>query len=467
VSAGPDTVPGASAGTAAEAVEAALRRADEHDPQLGVYMTRFDDAARRRAAQLDVAAAAGAPRGPLHGVVVAVKDNIAVAEGPTTAQSTVLDPEWGRDRDAVVVERLKAAGAIVIGKTTLHELAVGHPEPPGRFPEARNPWAPDRYAGGSSSGSAAGVAADLFPIALGSDTGGSLRIPASLCGVTTLMPTYGRVPLAGCVPLSFTIDRIGPIARTAREAAVTLEAIAGPHPSDPAAAEREVERFGELLDGSVAGLRIGVERAHHFPDGTDPDVAPAFEEALAVLEQAGAELVEVTLPHWDEAVAAHAVIEGAESLACHQRELRERWDELTPWTRLAFSRGALVTGADYVQAQRVRRVVQKGLARLFREVDVVASPTLGIAAVPLEELYASTEATLSLFHHIHTRYWNTVGNPVMSIPMGFTRDRLPLGLQLAARPFAESLVLRTADAYQRRTSWHEHHALPASEGSET
>lgn len=450
--------------TAVASVEAALRRADELDPRLGVYMTRFDEPARRRAAELDAETAAGISRGPLHGVVVAVKDNIAVAEGATTAQSTVLDPAWGLDRDAVAVERLKAAGAIVIGKTTLHELAIGHPEPPGRFPEARNPWAPDRYVGGSSSGSAAGVAADLFPIALGTDTGGSLRIPAALCGVTTLMPTYGRVPLAGCVPLSYSIDRIGPIARTAREAAATLEAIAGPDVRDPASADRVGEACGDEHDGSLEGLRIGVERAHHFPDGTDPDVAPAFEEALAVLAQAGAELVEIVLPHWDEAVAAHAVIEGAESLAAHQPDLRDRWHDYTPWTRLALSRGALVSGSDYVQAQRVRRVVQKGLARLFGEVDLVASPTLGIAAVPLEKLYASTATTLSLFKHIHTRYWNCAGNPVMSVPMGFTREHLPLGLQLAARPFAESVVLRAADAYQRRTDWHEQHALPASEG---
>lgn len=453
-----------AAGAALAAVDAALRRADEHDARLGVYMTRFDDAARQRAMELDAETAAGTSRGPLHGVVVGVKDNIADGDGPTTAQSTVLDPDWGDGKDAVAVARLKAAGAIVLGKTTLHELAIGHPEPPDRFPEARNPWAVDRYAGGSSSGSAAGVAADFFPIALGTDTGGSLRIPAALCGVTTLMPTSGRVPLAGCVPLSFGLDRIGPVTRTARDAALTLEAIAGPHPADPASADRAVERFSDALDGSMEGLRIGVDRARHFPAGTDPDVAPAFDEALAALEQAGAEVVEVTLPHWDEAVAAHAVIEGAESLACHQDDLREHWDEYTPWTRLAFSRGALVSGADYVQAQRVRRVVQKGLARTFGDVDLVASPTLGIAAVPLEEMYASAAATLSLFQHIHTRYWNCVGNPVMSVPMGFTRERLPLGMQLAARPFEESLVLRAADAYQQRTNWHDHHALPASKG---
>lgn len=456
----------AAAGTASAAVQAALRRADEHDALLGIYMTRFDERALRTAAELDEAAADGNLRGPLHGVLVGVKDNIAVADGPTTAQSTVIDPDWGRGRDATVVERLRRAGAVVIGKTTLHELAVGHPEPPGRFPEARNPWATDRYVGGSSSGSAAGVAADYFPVALGTDTGGSLRIPAALCGVTTLMPTSGLMPLAGCVPLAFSLDRIGPIARTAREVAATLAVIAGPETPDPGVGEGPVASLADPLDGSAEGLRIGVERVHHFPPGTDPDVAPAFEEGLAVLEQAGASLVEVELPHWEEAVAAHSVIEGAESLAAHQNELRRRWDEFTPWTRLAFSRGAIVTGADYVQAQRVRRVVQKAVARLFAEVDLVASPTLGIAAVPLAEMYESTAATLSLFQHIHTRYWNCVGNPVMSVPMGFNRERLPLGLQLAARPSEDAVALRAADAYQRRTGWHEHHAMPASNGAD-
>jgi aspartyl-tRNA(Asn)/glutamyl-tRNA(Gln) amidotransferase subunit A len=454
VSAGQDLAPGPTAGRASAAVEAALRRADEQDGRLGVYMTRFDEHARRRAAELDAESAAGISRGPRHGTVVAVKDNIAVKEGPTTAQSTVLDPGWGRKRSATVVERLEAGGAIVIGKTTLHELAIGHPEPAGRFPEARNPWGLDRYVGGSSSGSAAGVAADLFPIALGTDTGGSLRIPAALCGVTTLMPTAGRVPTDGCLPLSFSLDRIGPIARDARQAAAALEAIAGGE-----------EAFLPRPGGSVEGLRIGVERAHHFPDGTDADVAPAFEEALAVLAGAGAELVDIALPFWEEAAAAHAVIEGSESLAAHRDELRRCWEELTPWTRLAFSRGAMVSGADYVQAQRVRRVVQRGLARLFAEIDLIATPTLGFGAPRLEEMYASTATTLSLFRHIHTRYWNCVGNPAMSVPMGFTREHLPLGLQLAARPFEEAVALRAADAYQQRTGWHEDRPPASEEGA--
>jgi aspartyl-tRNA(Asn)/glutamyl-tRNA(Gln) amidotransferase subunit A len=450
----PDLAAGPAAGSATAAVEAALRRADELDGRLGVYLARFDERARRRAAELDAETVAGISRGPLHGTVVGVKDNIAVKEGPTTAQSTVLDPDWGRDRSAVVVERLEAGGAIVIGKTTLHELAIGHPEPAGRFPEARNPWAPDRYVGGSSSGAAVGVAAGFFPMALGTDTGGSLRIPAALCGVTTLMPTAGRVPSDGSVPLSFSLDRIGPIARSAREAAAVLEAIAGGE-----------EAFLPAPDAEVGGLRIGVERAHHFPDGTDPDVAPAFEEALAVLEAAGAELVEVTLPHWEEAAAAHAVIEGSESLAAHRDALARHWEELTPWTRLAFSRGAMVSGADYVQAQRVRRVVQRGLGSLFAEVDLIATPTLGFGAPRLEEMYASTATTLSLFRHIHTRYWNCAGNPAMSVPMGFTREHLPLGLQLAARPFEETVLLRAADAYQQRTGWHEDRPPAAEEGA--
>jgi aspartyl-tRNA(Asn)/glutamyl-tRNA(Gln) amidotransferase subunit A len=463
VSPGQHVLAGEIAGSAVAAVDAALRRADEHDGQLGIYVRRFDEAARRQAIALDEETAAGKSRGPLHGTVVAVKDNIAAAAGPTTAQSTVLEPGWAAGRDAVVVQRLEAAGAIVIGKTTLHELAVGHPEPPGRFPEARNPWATDRYVGGSSSGSAAGVAADFFAIALGTDTGGSLRIPAALCGVSALMPTYGRVSLAGCVPLSFSLDRIGPIARSARQTAMALEAIAGQASCDPSSADRDVPSFHECLDGSAQGLRIGVEREHHFPPGTDPDTAPAFEEAVAVLEQAGARVSEVTLPHWETAAAAHAVIEGSESLAIYQRQLRRRWHEFTPWTRLAFSRGAMVTGADYVQAQRVRRVVQKGLARLFSEVDLIATPTLGVAAVPLKEMYESTAATLSLFKHIHTRYWNCVGNPAISIPMGFTRERLPLGLQLAGRPFEEAVLLRASDAYQQRTDWHAYRALPSAE----
>ncbi len=441
--------------TSAELVEESIARADALDDQLGVYLVRFDDDARARAAQADADFAAGIDRGPLQGIPIGVKDILAMAEGPTTAQSLILDPAWGEGKDAIVVERLKAAGAAITGKLTTMEFASAVPDPDKPFPLPRNPWDLDTWPGGSSSGTGAGVAAGLFLAGVGTDTGGSIRIPAIFCGVSGLMPTFGRVPNAGCVPLGYSLDHIGPLARSARDCGAFLGAIAGPDPRDPYAVDRGVDDYlAGPLDGSLAGLRVGVERINHL--GVDPEEDPAvaatFEAAVARLGELGATVVEVTIPHYAEALVAAMITCVAESLAYHREDLRERAHDYHRSNRSMYPLGACFTGADYVQAQRVRRVAQRSLATVFADVDLIATPGATRVSPTYERML--TGGTMDVLAGVHTMYWDAVGNPALVVPMGFNGDGLPLSLQLAARPFEEALLVRAGDAYQQATDWH-------------
>ena len=437
-----------------ELTREALRRADVLDAALGVYLARFDEAALAQAARADADFARGVDRGPLQGVPVGVKDNFATAEGPTTAQSLVLDPAWGAGRDSVVVERLRAAGAVITGKLTLQELAVGLPDHAKPFPVPSNPWDTGRWAGGSSSGSAVAVAAGLVAAAIGSDTGGSIRAPAAYCGVSGLMPTYGRVPTAGCVPVSASLDRAGPLAATARDCATVLTAIAGPDPRDPACAPDPLPDLAGALDGTLAGLRIGVERVQPFGPDDDPAARDLLDAAVAVLADLGAEVVEVRLPYFAETATAAGVTAYAEAFAQYRDELRERWDDLFVASRTLLAVGALISAPDYVQAQRVRRAAQRALDVVFAGVDLVVMPTSTRPAPTHAEMRDGAFDFPALLRAMHTPYWNATGHPVLAIPMGFTAGGLPMGLQIAGRPFDEATVLRAGDAYQRRTDWH-------------
>jgi aspartyl-tRNA(Asn)/glutamyl-tRNA(Gln) amidotransferase subunit A len=452
--------------TSSALTERVLALADELDEQLGVFQLRFDEGARHAARAADAELAAGIDRGPLHGVPVGVKDIIAVADGPTTAGSLVLDREWGRGEDAPVVERLRAAGAVIVGKLTTMEFAIGVPDPSKPFPVARNPWDVGAWAGGSSSGAGNGVAAGLVLGALGTDTGGSIRIPSAFCGVTGLVPTFGRVPKAGCVPLGYTLDHVGPIATSARDCAVLLEAIAGHDSRDPSSADKPVGDYAANLSATLDGVRIGVDRVHHFPPAADPTLASCFDAALQAMRELGAIVEEVSLPCYDEMLVANIVTIASESLAYHRRDLQSRWDDYFAGTRNIFAQGAFITGADYVQAQRARRYAQRELAELFGHIDVIISPTTAIGAIPhgafdsarSSELDALFQDLPSLFGLFFTPYWDCVGNPVLAVPMGFTDAGLPLSLQIAGRSFEEQAVLDVGAAYQSATEWHT--ALP-------
>jgi aspartyl-tRNA(Asn)/glutamyl-tRNA(Gln) amidotransferase subunit A len=431
-----------------ELVVELLRRADRLDPALGVYLARFDESATAAARAADRARARGDDVGALHGVPLGIKDMLAAREGRTTAQSLVLDRSWGAGVDATAVARLRRAGAIVLGKTTTSEFAFGTPDPAKPFPIPHNPWDLDHAPGGSSSGSAIGIAAGLFPGGLGTDTGGSVRIPSAFCGITGLKPTFGRVPVTGCVPLAPTLDTIGPMAATARDCALLLGIIAGGDDHDPTSARAPAPDYVGALDGSLRGVRIGVEREHTRPAGRDPAVDASFEAAVSVLGEAGATVVEVSIEHYDIGVTAAIAAAVCEAFAWHRRSLRERWFDYGAATRAAIGAGALHTAADYAQAQRVRGLARRRVDALWEQCDAIVMPTAGVCAPALGS------DVWQVFPHVFTAFWNGTGLPALSVPMGFGASGLPLGLQIAGPAFHEAVLLRIGDAFQQRTDWH-------------
>jgi aspartyl-tRNA(Asn)/glutamyl-tRNA(Gln) amidotransferase subunit A len=439
--------------TSVDLTTALIERADALDPKTGTYVVRFDEYALAKAEQADKDFADGVDKGPYQGVPIGMKDILAVAHGPTTANSLVLDPAWGHQKHGPVVNRLKAGGAVITGKLTTSEFAIGDPDPTKPFALPFNPWDLERSPGGSSAGTGNGLAAGLFLAGIGTDTGGSIRIPAAWNGITGLMPTYGRVPKSGCAPLGYTLDHIGPMARSARDCAAMLGIIAGYHSSDECCIDRPVDDYLGQLTGDLTGVRIGVERAHHFPADADPALAGRFDAALAALESLGAQLIEITLPYYEEVNAALWVMMAAEAMAYHRQDLQQRWGEFYAHTRTTLALGALASAADYVQAARVRRLAQRELVEVFDTVDLVAGPTSSIGAPKSVEL--SGQGAGDIWRYAcFTEYWDAVGNPALALPMGFNDSGLPLSLQLAARPFEEGVALRAGDAYQQVTDWH-------------
>lgn len=430
-----------------ELVEAHLARAETVDSRLGCYTQRFDDLARQAAAAADRELANGAETKPLTGIPIAIKDILSTVEAPTTAQSSAyVDHSVGRD--AVVTARLRAAGAIITGKTTTMEFAIGTPDETKSFPIPRNPWDLSAWAGGSSSGSASAVVSGCSMAAIGTDTAGSIRIPAAFCGATGLMPTPGRVPRTGCVPLAWSLDHIGPIARSAEDCGILLDLIAGHDSSDPTSLDAPEDQPAKR-----ARIRIGVDRRD--PAGQDPALLALFEAAVDVLKQAGFDVVDVELPHWQELNSAALVIMLSEALAFHRVNLGERWSDYSAGARSIIGSAVQYSGADYVQAQRVRAMVRTELAAMLSDVDAVVTPTCGVGAFALADLGAvATEAEHGGFGPVYTAYWDPTGCPVLTVPIGFTAAGLPLGLQFAAPPFDDHLLVQLGTEYQRRTDWH-------------
>ena len=440
--------------TSTELVQAAIDVADRCDSEVGSFIVRYQDSSLAAAAAADERLAAGDPVGPLHGIPLGIKDIISTAEGTSTAQSLVLDPQWGIEQgDAVVVSRLRSAGGIVMGKLTTMEFACGLPDFDRPFPIPRNPWSLEHWAGGSSSGSGSSVSTGMVLGALGTDTAGSIRIPAAYCGVTGVMPTFGRVPKSGCVPLGYSLDHIGPLVRSARDGALMLSVLAGYDASDACVVDVPVDDYVGALTGDLSGLRIGVQRLDAFGGAAeDPNLASAFADAVGVLAALGADVVEVELPFYAEMMAANLIVMASEATAYHLPDLQSRWADYAPGTRGLMSMSFGISSADYVQAQRARRVAQKAIAATFTDVDLIVTPTTAGGAFAFDELAAILSE--GGFNSIYTQYWDCTGNPATSVPMGMSSSGLPLALQVAARPFDEATMLRAADAYQQRTSWH-------------
>jgi aspartyl-tRNA(Asn)/glutamyl-tRNA(Gln) amidotransferase subunit A len=417
-------------------VTEAFERADRLDPLLGSYLVRFPEAAAATATGLDSAKA-----GPLHGVLIGVKDLIATREAVPTGHSKVYDEQWWAGRDAPVVARLREAGVVVLGKTAMAEHGLSRPDPALDFRFPRNPWDPDRFTGGSSSGSANGLPADLFDVTIGTDTNGSIRIPAALCGVTGFKPTYGLVPVEGCRPLSRSLDTVGVLARTVREAAGVLAVMAGHTEPLPAR--------GEVWREDLRGVRVGVpfDLLKHAA-GLSPDCAAAFDAALATLRSAGAEIVDIAVDEVFPAYSAQLLTMLAEAFEVHAEGLRGRWSEFSRPFRRLVALGGLPSAASYVRAQRVRRFAAHRLRARFDDVTVIATPTWPTTAPRYDD-----PAALQAISWLPST-WSAVGFPAVALPMGFGGDGLPLSLQLAGKPGDDFVLAAIADRYQQQTDWH-------------
>jgi aspartyl-tRNA(Asn)/glutamyl-tRNA(Gln) amidotransferase subunit A len=431
--------------------EACIGRAERLDGALNAFLTPTFEAAREEARRAEAELKAGRSRGPLHGVPFALKDLYETAGVVTTAASPIR-ANFVPEADAAVVTRLRQAGVIMLGKLNLHEWALGATNINVHYPSPRNPWDGGRITGGSSGGSGAALAAGLCFGSLGSDTGGSIRIPASLCGVTGLKATYGRVSLRGVVPLSWHLDHAGPMARTALDCALILQAIAGHDPEDPFSAAAPVPDYAAQLLPRLGGIRIGLARGYLLDDGIDAEVAAAVREAAAVFASLGATVRDVEVPGFVEASRANGAILVADAAAYHQEDMKERADLIGPTVRARLEAGASLPATTYALARRTQAEFKLALRSLFREIDLLLAPaTPGPApAFPVGDTVPATAALTR-----NTGAFNLAGVPALAAPCGFTKGGLPIGMMLVGRPWEEALVLRAAHAYQTATDWHE------------
>ena len=438
-----------------EIVDAFLTRIEQGNDPLNAFVAVTAEAAREAAAQAAQEIAAGNRRGPLHGLPIGHKDLYATKGVATTGGSRVLAGNVPTE-DATVVARLAAAGMISLGKLNTHEFAYGPTGENSSFGTTRNPWDLDRIPGGSSSGSAAAVAGGLLPVASGSDTGGSIRMPAACCGLTGLKPTYGRVSRAGILPLCWSMDHSGPLSRSAYDAALILAACAGPDPRDAASADRPVPDYPAQLSGDIRGLKIGVAR-HYFFDRSQAQVADTVDAALAVLEQRGAELVEIDIDHIDHAGAAALAIYLAEATAYHDDTLDDRADLYTEQVRAFLEIGDQLLAKDYIHAQRYRTLLGRSMAAVLAKVDVIATPGIAMTATPIGQADVDIRGTAEpVFGAIlrNTEPFDLTGLPALVVPCGFAADGLPISLQISGRAFDEATVLNVGHAYQQATDWH-------------
>lgn len=439
-----------------ELVQACLERIEAVDRQLCAFVTLLPEQALALARCAEAEILRGHYRGPLHGIPIGLKDLFDTKGVRTTAMSRVTADRVPGE-DATVVARLEAAGAILLGKLAMHEFALGGPDPTSLFPPARNPWNQDRIPGGSSSGSGAAVAAGLCQGALGSDTGGSIRGPASLCSIVGLKPTYGRVSNYGVVPLSWSQDHSGPMTWTVEDNALMLQAVAGHDPKDPTTATAPVPDYSLALREDIRGMTVGVPRQYFYQAG--PEVATetlaAVEKALEVMASLGAKVREVAIPHIEYARPANSAIMMAEAFAYHQENLKRRRQDYGKMVLDRFLVGGLLSAADYVQAQRVRRLIKNEMAQALQEVDVLVTPTSPKPAALLEGYDPFTTLAAPSF----TAPFNVAGLPAISLPGGFSPEGLPIGLQIAGKPFDEPTVLRMAYAYQQAARWFQRRPL--------
>ncbi len=433
--------------SAVDLTTACLARIDTYNPKLNAFITVTREHALARARALDADLKAGTVRGPLHGVPIALKDNIDTAGIRTTAASSVFDDRVPT-ADAEVARRLTAAGAVLVGKANLHEFANGGTSATSYFGPVRNPWALDRNPGGSSGGSAAAVSANLCFAALGTDTGGSIRTPASNCGIVGLKPTYGLVSIRGIVPLIVSLDHCGPLTRTVADAALMLQVLAGYDRLDIASVEHPTEDYVAALSAPVKTLRVGVARVP-FVDHLDADVATAFEQALVTLRTLTRSMSDVVLPSTADATV------GGEMFAYHEALYGKMASRYQIPTRRNLQNGASAKAADYIRGRWALDLIRRTIDDSITDVDVVVLPTRRHTPRTVEAALEREEKDIPRNPELeNTGAFNTYGIPAISVPCGFTATGLPIGLMIAGPRFAEGRVLALAQAFERATQWH-------------
>lgn len=443
-----------------EVVKAHLARVEALEPALNSFITLLPEQAMEEARAAEHEIESGQYRGPLHGIPIGLKDLFYVKGVPNTSGSKIFD-HFIPDYDSTLALKLREAGAILLGKLNLHQFAYG---PTGENPDygnMHNPWDRERIPGGSSGGSASATASGQCTLAMGTDTGGSIRIPSALCGLVGLKPTYGRLSRYGMTVLSWSQDHPGPMTRTVEDCALVMNAVAGYDPRDPSSANMSIPDFTQSLTENIKGLRVGVPK-EPFEDPVDSEVEHFVRSAIELLNKLGATIHEMSWPMYHESKAISSTILMAEATAYHSQLMKRQGSRLDPKVRLRLEAGLLISAVDYLQAQRARRLFYQQSCDLFKKVDLLAGPTVPITAcnIGTEEVQiGSTLLGVIPLLTQHTRPYNLNGFPAITVPCGFSRNGLPVGFQLAGKPFDEATVLRGAFAYEQATEWHQRRPL--------
>lgn len=439
-----------------ELVEASIERIHAVNSRLSAFITIFEQQARQVARAAEIMATAGHGLGPLHGIPIALKDNVAVEGQRTTAGSKILS-DWVPDHDATIARRLRQAGAIFLGKLNMHEFAWGGTSDNPHFGAVRNPWNTEHFPAGSSGGSGAAVAARACYGAIGTDTGGSIRLPSAVNGIVGIRPTYGRVSNHGIIPLAWSMDTAGPMTRTVEDCAIMFGAIAGHDPKDAASSRAPVQDYTLGLTQGIEGLRIGVVPGYFFHH-LQPPVLDAVTRALDTMTGLGARVIEVDINNIHGNISAQLTIEAAEPSTYHQRWLRERPDDYGDDVRTLLEVGEMLLATQYLQAQRYRSLLRNEFLDAFRAIDLFLCPTLPFTATKVGQMNVVIENgveedMLSAIMQF-TGVPSLTGLPALSVPCGFDPNGLPIGMQLIGRPFDEATLFRAGAAYQAATDFH-------------
>ena len=436
-------------------VRTSLDRISQLEPSLNAFLEVWGDSALQQATEAEQAISSGDYLGPLHGIPVGLKDLIDVSGKETTGGSKVLAGNVATV-DATVVTQLKAAGAILIGKMNLVEFAFGATGLNPHTGDVKNPWDTMRITAGSSSGSAAAVAAGMIPVTLGSDTGGSVRMPAAVCGIAGLKPTYGRVSRNGVLDLSWSMDHVGPMTRTTEDCALLMNVLSGYDPLDPASSKEPVPDFTSGIDRGLDGLKIGVPQDYFFNDSVDPEIVASVRAAIELMTSNGAEIVDLPMPWVDKGRRINLGVMYPEATSIHEKMIAEHAEKYSPSVRHRIQSGFNVSAIDYVRAQRARQWFSYKMAESMKKVDVLITPSVPIQTPTIADCTPAPGKTaaggeLAIF----TGVFDTTGQPSHSIPCGFTTSGMPIGMMITGHPFNESTVLRVGHAFEKLTNWHQ------------